>query len=345
MPTLWGQDLKKNELRRRVGDMRQICGAQSFELTDGAQRGTRGVRLYNAAGLDLDVLMDRGMGIGRLTWQGIPLALQSAMGAVHPAFCEHAGLGWLRTWPAGFLTTCGLSQVGSPNEDNGEELGQHGRAAAIPAANPVWGGAWQGEEYTVSVSGQMRETAFFGLNLLLTRQISLGLDANILRITDTVVNEGFAPAPHMYLQHFNLGFPLIDEGTVLKTSGGTVSPRDEISRQGFDKGQVAEAPVSGRPEEVFYHELHPDGDGMVWVSLFNPKLRGGKGLRVTWRYSKDQYPVLVQWKNMTDGLYVMGVEPANCHVGGRSAEREAGTLVTLEPDEQKRYVLEVIFGE
>ena len=35
----------------------------------------------------------------------------------------------------------------------------------------------------------------------------------------------------------------------------------------------------------------------------------------------------------------MGIEPANCHVEGRAAERERGTLQFLEPGEARTYEL------
>jgi hypothetical protein len=34
---------------------------------------------------------------------------------------------------------------------------------------------------------------------------------------------------------------------------------------------------------------------------------------------------------LRSGMYVTGLEPANCGLAGRAAEREAGTLHVLEP--------------
>ena len=45
MIDLWGKTYTPADLRRRVGDMRQLAAAQPFELTDGPERGCRGVRL------------------------------------------------------------------------------------------------------------------------------------------------------------------------------------------------------------------------------------------------------------------------------------------------------------
>jgi hypothetical protein len=133
------------------------------------------VRLYNAAGLDFDVLAERGMSIG-----GWPLAAFhswiSPVGAAHPAYLEEQPLSWLRNWPGGFLTPCGLTQVGSPCQDGGEALGIHGRAANLPAHNLRWGADWQGDDYLVWVEGTLHESRVFGENLTLQRRIWTKLD-------------------------------------------------------------------------------------------------------------------------------------------------------------------------
>ncbi len=41
------------------------------------------------------------------------------------------------------------------------------------------------------------------------------------------------------------------------------------------------------------------------------------------------------------GMYVTGLEPANCGLAGRAAEREAGTLPMLEPGEARRFGISV----
>ena len=79
------------------------------------------------------------------------------------------------------------------------------------------------------------------------------------------------------------------------------------------------------------------------MRLTNPNFDQGRGLGVYWRYALAEYPVLVQWKMMGEGMYVAGIEPANCHVEGRSQERERGTLEVLQPLESRRYTIEVGF--
>jgi hypothetical protein len=341
MAQLWGKNYTKSEILKRTGDISQLAEVLPFELVDGSERGVRGVTLRNAAGLEMTVLTERGMSIVHLSWQGVPLALRGAVGMPHPAYYEPEELGWLRTWPTGFSTPCGLTQVGSPCVDDGEALGLHGRVAAIPAKNVQWGGEWDGDDYTIWIEGTVRETRVFGEDLTLKRRISTRIDSASFWIDDHVENRGHAPAPFMFLQHFNLGFPLVDSTTHLELPEHSTAPRDETGKAGLHSYQEFSEPIPGYQEQVFYHDLVAGEDGFVAVRLVNPAFDGGRGLGVQWRYKKSAYPVLVEWKMMGEGLYVVGIEPANCHVEGRCAERERGTLITLQPGETRRHWMEV----
>src|SRR6185312_8992267 len=99
--------------------------------------------------------------------------------------------GWLWSFFGGLLTTCGLTQVGSPNEDEGEALGLHGRIANVPAEEVRWGSAWEGDELTFWIAGTMREARLFGPDMRLHRRISTRLGSRTLRIENTVENAGF----------------------------------------------------------------------------------------------------------------------------------------------------------
>ncbi len=343
MIELWGKDYTREELLRRVGDMRQVAGVEPFELTDGSQRGVRAVRLWNAAGLNFTVAAERGMSLTNLTWRGVPIPFLSAVGTVHPAYYEPEGLGWLRTWPVGFLTPCGLTQAGAPCSDDGEQLGLHGRVAHIPAQNIHWGAEWRGEEYYLWVEADVRETAVFGANLLLHRRISTTLTSPTLWIEDRIENQGFSASPHLFMQHINIGHPLIDSTTSLDLPERITVPSDENARLGLEQCCSFGEPLIGCEEQVFFHELTPDDDGNVEVRLVNPAFANGAGLGMCLRYALKAYPVLTEWKMMREGLYVVGVEPGNCRSLGRARIRENGDLPILGPGETRNYHLEITF--
>lgn len=343
MIELWGKTYTRMELLRRVGDMSQLADVQPFELVNGNERGCRGVWLRNAAGLEVMVIAERGMGITSLVYKGVPLPFTSSVGISHPTYAENVGMGWLRNWPGGFLTPCGMTQVGEPCIDNGNELSLHGRLSNIPARNLAWGGEWQGEDYVIWVEGQMRETVALEENILLTRRIWTRLNEPRFWIEDIVENQSFSPTPLMYLQHINLGFPLVDKTTLLELPERVTQPRDEAARRGLEQCCQFDTPIPNYQEQVFYHELKSDTNGQVEVKLVNPAFDGGRGLSCYLRYFLVEYPWLVEWKMMGEGSYVIGLEPANCHVEGRSREREMGTLQMLEPHGVRSYHLEIGF--
>ncbi len=343
MPTLWNQVYTRSNVQRHINDLRQLADIRPFEFSDGPERGVRGLRMRNAAGLDFTILADRGMGLYDMQFHGAPLAWISSVGVTHPAYAEQAGLGWLRTWPGGFLTPCGLTQVGSPCNDNGEELGIHGRLSNLSAQQLQWGMEWQDDAGALWAAGALRETSVFGVNLVMQRRISTTLAEAKLWIEDRITNEGFEPAPLMLLQHCNLGFPLVDAATRLVLPAHTTVPRDDAARPGLDQCCEFSDPIDGYQEQVFYHDLQADAVGQVEVCLSNPRFNGGQGLNVVWRYAKSDYPVLVEWKMMRAGFYVVGIEPGNCHAEGRVKERERGTLHMIAPQETRTFNLELEF--
>ena len=87
----------------------------------------RATDINTGSGLQYTVLPDRAMDISLASYKGTNLVYLTCNGETNPAFYEQEGIGWLRTFAAGLFTTCGLTYLGSPCEDEGEQLGLHGR--------------------------------------------------------------------------------------------------------------------------------------------------------------------------------------------------------------------------
>ena len=64
------------------------------------------------------------------------------------------------------------------------------------------------------------------------------------------------------------------------------------------------------------------------AAIVNPEI--GIKAELTW---SDNLPILAHWRSMASGDYVCGLEPTNCYIMGRKAERENGTLPVLKPFE------------
>lgn len=341
MLRLYGKEFSRSELLRYIGDISQIAGVRRYELREGNEKGVEAVDFRTGCGFSFTVLPGRGMDISFAEYNGIPLCWRSPTGEVEASFYEPEGLGWLRSFYGGLLVTCGMTQVGAPCEDEGESLGLHGRISNIPAKN-VWADTrWEGDELVMWVQGKVRETRVFGENLVLTRRIWAKLGEPKLHIYDIIENEGFSETPLMLLYHINIGFPVADEEAELLAPSLEVRPRDEEAEKGVESWSSLQPPTPGFKEQVFYHEMGCDEHDHVYVALVNRGFDGGRGIGVYVRYHKSQLPRFVQWKMMGEGLYVVGLEPANCLVEGRAAERERGTLRFIEPGGRRHFEMEI----
>jgi len=317
-------------LRERIGSMRQLASIRRAVLDDDKGRGMRVIDVENGSGLAFSVYPDRGMDIGEATFKGIPLAWLTANGPVSPQFYDANGFNWLRSWGGGLLTGCGLMNVGGPNDCGGESHGLHGRLSNTPAGSVNSGAGWKDGDYRLEVSGEVRLSRVFGKNLLLSRRISTAMGDNSITIEDTVENQGFNTTPLMQLYHINLGWPLVDENCYIEAEKHQVKPQNENAAAGFREWEYIQAPTANFVEQVFYHDIPANADGIASARLVNPKLK----LAVRISYRVAELPYLVQWKQCGRGEYVCGLEPANCYPEGQSAMIEKNMLKTLAPDEK-----------
>ena len=115
-----------------LGHDSQLCCIEEVRLVGGKGDGMRLYEINNGKGLMMTVTPDRAGDIMRLRYKGINLSYMSPCGYVAPAYYDSIDNHWLQSFTAGFLTTCGLDNVGSPNEDDGEALPLHGTLANIP---------------------------------------------------------------------------------------------------------------------------------------------------------------------------------------------------------------------
>ena len=324
--------LSRSELKKHLGSMSQVAGIRESVLSDGKSRGMRIADIHTGSGLLFTVVPERGMDIMHASFKGIPLSIISANGYCHPSYHDPIGLGWLKTWGCGLMTGCGLVGAGAP--DQSQNLPLHGFLSNTPAEKISCRQEWVNGKYVLSITGEVREATFFGDNLLLKRTISTSLGSSTIEITDLVKNEGFKPSPLMILYHINLGFPLLSENSVVKAKKHNVEPRDEIAAKGIKEWQKFTGPVKNFQDQCFYHYIPADNDGFARCTLSNEKL--GLGFEIAYR--KKELPFLAEWKRTGEGEYVVGLEPANCHVEGRTAEKEKfKTLKILQPEESTEF--------
>lgn len=324
------EKLSSDFLKPRLGTMEQLASIRRFVSDDGKGRGMRVIEVNNGSGLSFSVYPDRGMDIGPASYKGTPLAWLACNGEVAPQFYDAAGIEWLRTWAGGLLTSCGLANVGGPGNVGGESHGLHGRLSHLPAEEVNTKASWQDDgTYSLRVRGRVRHSRVFGENLALTRRIATALGSAAIEVRDTITNNGFAPAPFMLLYHINLGWPLVDNNATLDMPRHKVVPQNDHAAAGLADWSSFTAPVPGFAEQVYYHTLPKNRQGLASARLVNKKL--GIAFRVTYRV--EELPYLIQWKQMGQGEYVVGLEPANCLPEGQAQNAAKGILRTIAPGE------------
>ncbi len=362
MAKLFGVEYTKDQLLRHVGSMDQVGGARKVLLDEGNEKGSEAILFRTGSGLSFTALAGRALDISSAEYCGQSLCWRAPVGDTAAAFYEPDGLGWLRSFFGGLLCTCGMSYAGAPHVDpnTGEgapiyhtdeagrlqwsptgSIGLHGRVSNIPARHLSVSEWWEGDDYWMSVYGEMREAVLFGTNLLLRRTVKAKLGESKIWVHDEVQNQSFAPQEHMFLYHCNFGFPVIAAGAEYLINARESKPRDEVAALYFDTWAQFPAPIPGVEEWVYYHDLACDADNNVWVAMANRNFAGGYGLGAYLKFNKEQMPYFMQWKMPGEGTYVTGLEPANCLVEGRVKDRNEGRLVVLEPGESRSYDLEI----
>lgn len=348
MAQLYGSRYGKADLLAHVGDISQVARVKPYRLVEGMEDGVLALDVTTGSGLDYTVLPSRGMDISAASYNGRSLAWRSATSDTHPAYFDHegeGGRGWLRGFYGGLVVTCGLTWAGANAVENGLQYGLHGRISNLPATNVSWDGAWEGDEYVLTVRGKMRQATVFGENLQLTRTITSRLGEKRLFVHDVVENMGVKRTEHMMLYHINIGFPVVNDNARLLSPTVVATPRDEIARNGGERYARFQPPQAGFDEQAYFHQFASTEDGKITTAIVDdgtPSADGGApGIGVYCTFSTAELPRFIEWKMMDAGTYVVGMEPANCMVMGRPHDRADGTLQFLEPGEIREYHVEI----
>ncbi len=329
-------------LRRHGGHPDQAVGIELAELLTGDGRGVRVLRLRTGE-IDVELLVDRALDVLRATVRGIPVGWLSPAGVRHPAYAEHLGMGPLRTFTGGLLTTAGLDHAMGPEGRpdpfghpgiTEHEYGLHGRVATLPATLTRVETDWDRDVPALVVHGQIRQTSPFGERLVLHRRIEADLGGRQLRIVDEVENEGDTPTPLAVLYHVNVGWPVLSPtARLLADTNGIRRPTPPDETTQVDNWSAPLHPSAGATETVYEHDVRPNAAGWASAAVVNDNIGDGRaaGLRVSW--DTTALPHLMQWRMPAERMYVTAWEPAMVGIDGPAAAAAAGALRHLAPDE------------
>ena len=326
--------MDRQELLRRVGSVQQLACIRPMTYTEGRCAGLRAYEVKNGP-LEYKVLADKCLDVGELSYRGINFSFLSKPGLQGRNHYDTRGQEALRSIMGGMFFTAGLENICAPCTVDGTEYPMHGRIRTTPAEHLSAGTAWEGEDYVLRISGEMREGELFGENLVLRRSLETVLGQKSLTLTDEIENQGFRDEPLMLLYHINIGYPLLDEGTRLLAPTRSVTPRDQAASGHEDRWNLMDPPRDNEPEYVFIHDLAWDSKGNGVVCVVNDRLK--LGLKI--QFTGEHLPYFMEWKSTASGDYVLGLEPANSSVYGRPYHEAEGSLHRLPPFAKERNVL------
>ena len=325
---------EKTELMKYMGSMQQAAYVRPLTFAEGRSTGMKAWEVKNGQ-LSYKVLADKCLDVGELSYRGVNFSFLSKPGLQGRNHYDTAGDEAIRSIMGGMFFTAGLESICAPCTIDGVDYPMHGRIRTTPAEHLSGDAFWKDGEYHLAVSGEIREAALFGENLVLRRSIETVYGQKTVTVTDRFENESYRDEPLMMLYHINLGWPLLDENLRLYIPTRSVTPRDAEAEGHEGEYDRMDPPKDNEPEYVFIHDLKTDGEGNTAAIAVNGEL--GLGLRVGWNVK--YLPYFMEWKSTASGDYVIGLEPANSSVYGRTWHEERNSVHRIAPFGQETNVL------
>lgn len=334
--------MNKIDFMKKAGSMQQVAYIRPVEYLEGRSNGLRAFDIKNGP-LQFQVLADKCLDVNQFSYKGVNFNFLSKPGLQGRNHYDTNGEEALHSIMGGLFFTAGLENICAPFSSNGKDYPMHGRIRTTPAEHLCNDCCWDGDEYVLSVSGEMREAELFGENMVLRRKIETRFPGKTMVLTDEIENQSYREEPLMILYHINIGYPLLDECTRLYIPTRKVTPRDEASTGHEAEYDRMDAPKDNEPEYVFIHEPVVNQDGNVILAVVNEELQMGLKLEFSAKY----LPYFMEWKSTASGDYVIGLEPSNSSVYGRAYHEANNSVHMLAPFAKETNVLKftVLDGE
>ncbi len=278
----------------KVSNLAQVASVRRYVLTEGAEKGLEVLDCDNGK-IRFLLNVSKALDVMQLYHEGQNTSFVSKNGFTGRE------IDFLRRFEGGMVYTCGLDSIG------GRECFElHGTHHNTPAKIV----SVECDEKGISVSAEIAETALFGKNLLFKRVVSTAVGSDVLQITDTLKNRGYADENYCLLYHINVGYPMLDAGAKIVADVESVIPRSPWAKENESSKYEMSEPKPLQEETCYFLQLKT-GE----ISLVNEKI----GKKFTVSYSKDTLPHFVEWKSMASGDYALGLEPCTSDLDDRFA--------------------------
>lgn len=324
-----------NTLRQLVSNDSQLASVEQFQAANGASAGDRVIIGKSIGGFHFTIHPDRGLDLSQLEFNGQPLGWVGPSG--FPAANRFApegedGLGILRAF-SGFLVTCGYDYFGLATESGAEHFDYvlrsrqtypvHGRAWTLPANLEICRIDWDapgGAE--IVVEGTLSQRTLLGEQIVNRRTYRFAVGRAELRLEDRITNVGHKPVPHRMLYHVNLGYPLIDDNTVIEGLPEDPAMKTPMEPVGSDQDErVRFIDRSACAQTIHIRRPEPDG------------------LKLSMEPIGERFQKIIQWWNRYPGMNVVGIEPASAPLPEIGPDGRWEPDIWLQPGETADYTI------
>ena len=330
--------MDKMSLLRHCGNLEQIASVRPVTYADGRADGMKAILVKNGK-LEFSLLQDKCLDIGPLSYGGVNMTLLSKPGLQGRNPYDTHGEESVRSIMGGAMFTCGFENIHVPRVVDGVEYPMHGRMRTTPMEKVAMDACFEGDDYVLKVSGEGREAALFGENLILRRQVRTVYGETTLEIVDEIENRTFQEDKLCFLYHFNAGYPFLEGGCRVLIPYVECIPRNADAEKGLGHQFVMDAPVDNAPEQVFLYVPKADEAGNTFAAVVNDRL----GLAMCIRWNVKEIPYITQWKTIASGDYAMALEPCNANFEGRE-DPNAQVLAPMGKH-VNRYSLSILEGK
>lgn len=318
--------MTKQEFMKYTGSLQQLAYVRPMQYMEGRAKGMRAYEV-KCGNLSFHVMADKCLDISDFSYKGMNLTFLSKPGLTGRAHYDTNGEEARRSIMGGLFFTCGLENICAPCHIEGKDYPMHGRIRTTPAEYVSSDVYFEGDIYTLRISGEMREAELFGENMVLRRNIESKLGSNTIIVTDEIENQSFRPEPLMVMYHCNLGYPFLCENCEIVLPTKKVYGRDTFSEAHIEDWNRMDTPKPNEPEYVFIHELAQDREGKTAALVINHE----QELAVAIKFNRRNLPYFMEWKSTAAGDYVLGMEPSNSSVYGKVDQIKKNEVHYLEP--------------
>lgn len=277
-------------MNKMINNPEQVAYVRRYTLNGGASDGIKVVEVYNGV-LRLLLNESKALDIMQMFHQGTNISYLSKN-----TFTKRE-TDFMSRFEGGMLYTCDVDVVG---DQTGYE--NHGSLHNMPALVT----RCECNEKEIIVEATIRNTELFGRNLVLRRRYETKVCSGTVTLCDELSNEGWRDENYSMLYHVNVGYPMLDDETVLIADVAEIVPRNEWSQANIATALVSETPQDGREETCYYLNLNKSS-----VSLVNKHL----AKKFTLSYNGEELPHFIEWKSMASGDYALGLEPSTTRLG------------------------------